>query len=80
MLAAVHRTFTEIEADDPVVAHHRFIREPVEHASSDPLVASVSQRRVQHHALAVIAAVVFLRTQVQSQFSNAGSKLSTSGT
>ena len=31
-------------------------------------------------ALAVIAAVVFLRTQVQSKFSDAGSKLSTSGT
>ena len=31
-------------------------------------------------ALAVIAAVVFLRTQVQSKFSDAGSQLSNSGT
>ena len=31
-------------------------------------------------ALAVIAAVVFLRGQVQSKFSDAGSKLSNSGT
>ena len=30
-------------------------------------------------ALAVIAAVVFLRSQVQSKFSDAGSKLSSSG-
>jgi len=30
-------------------------------------------------ALAVIAAVIFLRTQVQSKFSEAGSKLSTNG-
>ena len=30
-------------------------------------------------ALAVIAAVVFLRTQVQSKFSDAGSQLSNSG-
>ena len=31
-------------------------------------------------ALAVIAAVVFLRSQVQDKFSDAGSKLSNSGT
>jgi Flp pilus assembly pilin Flp len=31
-------------------------------------------------ALAVIAAVVFLRSQVQSKFSDAGSQLSNSGT
>jgi len=31
-------------------------------------------------ALAVIAAVVFLRGQVQAKFSDAGSKLSSSGT
>ncbi len=30
-------------------------------------------------ALAVIAAVIFLRSQVQSKFSEAGSKLSTNG-
>ena len=30
-------------------------------------------------ALAVIAAVIFLRAQVQSKFSEAGSKLSTNG-
>jgi hypothetical protein len=48
VLAAVYRTFAEIETNDAVVARESIVGELVEHPGCGPCVASVAQCRVRH--------------------------------
>ncbi len=48
MLASVDGAFTELEANDTVIASNGFVGEFVEHTGSDPLVTPLAKRGVRH--------------------------------
>ncbi len=48
VLASVDGAFTELEANDTVIASNGFVGEFVEHTCSDPLVTPLAKRGVRH--------------------------------
>jgi hypothetical protein len=48
VLASVDGAFTELEANDTVIASNGFVGEFVEHTGSDPLVTPLAKRGVRH--------------------------------